>query len=208
MRRVRPARWVLWRRHVPGQLKRLDRLVHLTGREPAVDDDPSRSPAAVAVICVRDPEALLLIRRAERQGDPWSGQMGLPGGRAATGDPDLLATAIRETYEEVGIVLEPTALVGRLDDLAPMTVLLPRVKVRPFVFVLDRPAGIVPNPEVAGAWWVELSEFLRPGVFGSYEVSAGGTVMTRPGYALPQGVVWGMTERILTPFFGRLECER
>jgi len=158
----------------------------------------------VALICAREPESLLLIRRAERPGDPWSGQMGLPGGRAAAGDPDLLGTAIRETREEVGIALEPAHLVGRLDDLTPITIHLPRIRVRPWVFTLDRPVDLVPNPEVAGAWWVGLEEFLRPGVFGTWEVTAGGMVMQRPGYRLRQGLVWGMTERILTPFLGAL----
>jgi hypothetical protein len=51
----------------------------LAGRVPTTVEDPLLARAAVALVVVPDPDALLLIRRAERPGDPWSGQMGLPG---------------------------------------------------------------------------------------------------------------------------------
>ncbi|HEU5170288.1 MAG TPA: NUDIX domain-containing protein, partial [Gemmatimonadales bacterium] len=90
----------------------------------------------MAFVLVAEPDALLLIRRAERAGDPWSGQMGLPGGRHHPGDPDLLATAIRETEEEVGLALDASRCIGVLDDVAPRTPDLPPIAVRPFVFSL------------------------------------------------------------------------
>jgi 8-oxo-dGTP pyrophosphatase MutT (NUDIX family) len=177
------------------------RLKALGARSPLQSEDPSRRPAAVALICARDPDAILIIRRAERIGDPWSGQMGLPGGRASVDDTDLMATAIRETHEEVGIELDPMDCVATLDDLVPQTVLLPRIRVRPFVFLLDRHREVLPNDEVAGAWWVSIDSLLAEGIYGVYEVRPGDLVMSRPGYRLHDGVIWGMTERILTPFF-------
>src|SRR5688572_27389789 len=100
-----------------------DRLSHLAERlalwRQTVDDDPALIWAAVAIIIAPDPDAILLIRRAERAGDPWSGHMALPGGRREPGDLDLLATAIRETSEEVGIRLGSEQLVGTLEDVVP-----------------------------------------------------------------------------------------
>ena len=105
------------------------------------DDDPSLIWAAVAVVLAPDPDAILLIRRAERTGDPWSGHIALPGGRREPADPDLVATAIRETGEEVGIALEPERPGGSLRDVVPRTPALPPIAVRPFVFILPaRPA--------------------------------------------------------------------
>jgi len=178
-----------------------DRLSTLSARSPEQNEDPSRRPAAVALICARNPDAILIIRRAERLGDPWSGQMGLPGGRASVEDIDLLATAIRETREEVGIELDPMDCIATLDDLVPQTVVLPRIRVRPFVFLLERHREVLPNEEVAGSWWVPIDSLLANGVYGVYEVRPGNLVMDRPGYRLQDGVIWGMTERILTPFF-------
>lgn len=181
-------------------MSRLTRLLSfVAGHRPRVADDPSLIQAAVALVFAPDPDQLLLIRRAERDDDPWSGHMALPGGRRDAGDPDLRATAIRETREEVGIDLEDARLVGRLDDLAPSTPVLPPIMVRPFVFRLQRRADLLPSLEVAEAAWVGLDAFLAPGVYGLLDVKTGGTWIRRLGYRLPQGVVWGMTERILTP---------
>jgi 8-oxo-dGTP pyrophosphatase MutT (NUDIX family) len=188
-------------RGVPAELSRFRRLRQvLTGQTPQAADIPGFTPAAVAVVCVPDPDAILLIRRAERPGDPWSGQMGLPGGRMGGGDPDLLETAVRETSEEVGLDLSRGHLVGVLDDLTPRTVLLPRIMVRPYVFLLESRPPLRPNHEVAAVHWVDLAAFLAPGVYAEWEVQALERSARFPGYRLAEGTVWGMTERILTPF--------
>ena len=78
--------------------------------------------AAVAALLAESPNGveLLLIRRAERASDPWSGHMALPGGHLDPSDADLRATAVRETREELGIDLERDAqFLGRLQDFQP-----------------------------------------------------------------------------------------
>ena len=76
--------------------------------------------SAVAII-LRDAEQgaeVLMIKRAERPGDPWSGHMAFPGGGAEAQDRHSLATARRETIEEIGVDLEECGeLVGRLSDI-------------------------------------------------------------------------------------------
>src|SRR5262245_4891896 len=92
--------------------------------------------AAVSVILRDGDEGLetLFIHRAVRVGDTWSGQIAFPGGRREPRDRDLLATAIRETHEEIGVDLASAERLGVLDDLHPRTPVLPPVVVRPFVF--------------------------------------------------------------------------
>lgn len=199
-----PVRRVL-RRDVPAQLSRFDDLAaRLSSRTPRVETDPSYGQAAVALVCVRDPEAILLIRRAEREGDPWSGQMGLPGGRRGPEDPDLRATAMREAAEEVGLPLDESNCLGVLDDLTPRSSLLPRLFVRPFVFQVASPRDLAPNHEVASVHWIGLDRFVAEGTYGIWDVEAAGVRLRHAGYRLPEGIVWGMTERILTPFFETL----
>jgi len=178
----------------------IERLVrHVAEHRPRIESDPNLIEAAVALVLSPGPDAILLIRRAERAEDPWSGQMGLPGGRRGPEDLDLRATAVRETREEVGVDLTAGRLIGALDDLAPRTPVLPPVKVRPYVFLLAERQAPIPNGEVAAASWVPLADLLTPGAYGHYEVEARGVRFERPGYQVSDGLVWGMTERILTP---------
>jgi 8-oxo-dGTP pyrophosphatase MutT (NUDIX family) len=155
--------------------------------------------AAVSVILAPDPDAVLLIRRAERSGDPWSGHIGLPGGRAERGDTDLVATAIRETVEEIGWPLSRQALLGELDDVWPRTPLPQIIVVRPFVFAMPARPAVVRSPEVAEAFWVRLADLQDPAIFRDTRLQVRGQQMVFPAYHLRQGVVWGLTERILTP---------
>lgn len=154
----------------------------------------------MALILVPDPDALLIIRRAERRGDPWSGQFGLPGGRRDPEDPDLLATAIRETAEEVGVELEPGRHVGTLDDVVPRTPTLPPIAVRPFVFALPARPPLRPNHEVAEAHWLDLDCLLDPSCRRSTTVELRGERRSFPAFVRGDLVVWGMTERILSSF--------
>jgi 8-oxo-dGTP pyrophosphatase MutT (NUDIX family) len=163
-------------------------------------------PAAVALVLLDGPPPasgleILLIRRAERPGDPWSGQIAFPGGRHEPGDPDLLATAIRETREETGVDLTSAERLGPLDDLYPRTPTLPPVVVRPFVFALGRrPPPLVPSDEVQRAFWLPLSRLEEAGVRREITLTLRGVERMFPAYLVDDELIWGMTERILTPF--------
>jgi 8-oxo-dGTP pyrophosphatase MutT (NUDIX family) len=178
----------------------LDQLLsELTGHIPQRSDDPVRPRAAVALVLATGPDRLLLIRRAERMGDPWSGHLALPGGRYHADDADLLATAIRETDEETGVHLEREWCRAQLDDLVPLTPTLPPIVVRPFVFLV--PEAVVPgvSNEVVYSTWLPLAHLTADGVFRSRAVVVRGEPRVVEGYQLPEGFLWGMTERILSP---------
>ncbi len=161
-------------------------------------EESELSQAAVAVLVGSDPDAVLLIRRSERDGDPWSGHMGLPGGRRGPTDEHLLATAIRETMEEVGVEILPHQLLGTLDDVAPKSKPVLPVFARPFVFAAQGHPVLRPNHEVSTARWVPLQALTDPLNVRQFSVQIGGTSRTFPSYHLVEGPVWGMTERILT----------
>ncbi|HST08613.1 MAG TPA: CoA pyrophosphatase, partial [Gemmatimonadaceae bacterium] len=131
----------------------------------AADDEPGVRRAAVALIFRVASEGaleLLLIKRAEYPGDPWSGQVAFPGGREEAGDASLADTAIRETREETGIDLTREGiLLGRLDDLRPRTTRIPAIVVRPFVALLERTDPLELSPEVALAFWVPFGSLAR-----------------------------------------------
>ncbi|MFA9433019.1 CoA pyrophosphatase [Egicoccus sp. AB-alg2] len=137
-----------------------------------------------------------LIERVQRAGDPWSGHMALPGGKRDADDPDLAATAVRETREEVGIALQHPA--GRLDDHRGRR---NAGLVATYVFVLeDRPA-MTPHPdEVADALWVPLTTLLDPASAVTHRLAEYPEAF--PGVSVDGRVVWGLTHQTLATFLG------
>lgn len=162
-------------------------------------------PRAAVALLLREAAAgveLLLIRRAERAGDPWSGHVALPGGREQAGDAGPVATAARETREEVGIA--PTALLGALEPVWPRSHRAPRILVRPYVFAVPGTAEPEPNHEVDTAFWIPLRELREPGAVTEHllELEELGRV-SFPAFGWGGHVVWGITHRILSDFLER-----
>ena len=183
-----------------------DRLtvVLLSGVAPKAQG-PAAAVAAVARKGELGPE-MLFIERSTKKDDPWSGQMAFPGGRAEENDDDSLATAGRETSEELGIDLEDSLLLGRLSDLegGPRGT-RQRLTVTPYVFWLSgqRPVSD-PNHEVAGVIWVPVSEHLEPSRYIEYFYHPLGSD-SWPGITVEgERVIWGLTLRMLIDLFRRL----
>jgi 8-oxo-dGTP pyrophosphatase MutT (NUDIX family) len=198
----------LLRRRLPIAFALTNRLVRLRSRlaeyRPTTDDDSSLLWAAVSLIITPGPDSILLIRRAERSGDPWGGHMALPGGRYDSTDQDLLATAIRETEEEVGIRLQRQHLAGCLDDVVPRTPVLPPIAVRPFVFLVPARPSLQLNAEVATASWVTIEHFLDPATHHMVRLDVAGQSRLVPAFELEKAIVWGMTERIIVSLLQQL----
>lgn len=171
-------------------------------------DDGAPRRAAVAVIFRALPELpleILLILRAEREGDPWSGQIALPGGRQEAEDATLQDTAVRETREETGIDLTRDGVVlGTLDELRPRTPTLPPIIVTPFVAVVRADADIRQSEEVAEAFWAPWSLFGDALGVRESSVTVRGSTWLVPSYVVGPHVVWGMTERILSGLAQRI----
>ncbi len=106
-----------------------------------------------------DPAEILFIKRAIRTGDPWSGHLAFPGGRAEEKDASLLEIAMREALEEVGIdARQGGRVLGRLPTLRPVSARIPSITVTPFVALV--PPGAIPRPqpeEVEEAFWMPLA---------------------------------------------------
>jgi 8-oxo-dGTP pyrophosphatase MutT (NUDIX family) len=158
-----------------------------------------RKSASVAVIFrdAQDDEEVLLIRRSEREGDPWSGQVAFPGGMVSPADKSFEDTAKREAVEEVGVDLSGGAAVfhGYMRDFRART---KEVVVVPSVFKLVAASTPTPNQEVASYEWASLGELAGEEARSSYLVPKGGGQVPFPCIVHRGLVVWGMTERILS----------
>ena len=174
-------------------------------------DDPTLVAAdflqAAVALVVRGREQLevLLIKRARREGDPWSGHMALPGGRYDPEDASLLHTAMRETVEETGLDLNDLGLhLGRLEVVRPESRLLPRMSITPHVFGVpaDTPATAA-SAEVDAVHWVSLDVLRAPATRGTVEIALPGGARSFPCLRVVDDVVWGLTYRILEDFLAR-----
>jgi len=174
----------------------------LAARVPAKVTEPVSARAAVAAVVREGGPAgleLLFIRRAEQEGDPWSGHISFPGGRSEPGDDGLVGTAIRETEEETGLDLDRDGeLLGALDEIRAMARVRPvDLSIAPVVFRLLRPAVLTPNHEVVSLHWLPLARLLGPEHRSTLEYPHEGALLEFPCLRVDDLVIWGLTYRML-----------
>ena len=182
------------------------RLIRSLAQHPPVVVQPEPEMRLAAILLALraradgEPE-LLMIKRAEAEGDPWSGHIACPGGRMEPGDHDLAVTAVRETLEETGVdVARDGRLLGHLDDLSPRTPALPPIVIRPYVALVHAGVEIVPSREVAAAFWVPISALRERTAWGTDSVSVRGSTLEVSVFKHGEYTVWGLTERVLRQF--------
>ena len=145
--------------------------------------------------------AVLLMQRAIRQGDPWSGHISFPGGRAEAQDNHVYETAVRETYEEIGLNLITHGVdVGRLSDLAARPPSWKRrpMLITPFIFQLQQePQWHLDPKEVASVFWVPLSFLADHNNRETMSWERGGITLNLPCYFYQEHRIWGLTLRML-----------
>ena len=178
----------------------------LAARAPVLVERPAGERAAAVAAVLRDRPGgaeVLLIRRAAREGDPWSGHMAFPGGREDPLDHDLLATAVRETHEEVGLDLARSGrLVGRLDDV-PAIARGRRVgmTIAPFVFAMVEDRPLVTNEEVEEVLWAPLAPLASGEFATTIDYDLEGQRLALTAFDVQGRVVWGLTYRMLESLF-------
>ncbi len=160
--------------------------------------------AAVAIVRTAGPqESVLLIRRATRETDPWSGHWSFPGGRREPEDPDLVHTALRELAEECGIHLTPQHLEGALPLAVARRSTPPFLLVAPFVFALDGPRPTVLDPrEAVDAVWVPLADLRDPARHRLGPVAGVPHEILFPAVEVNGWPLWGFTYRLISDWLG------
>jgi 8-oxo-dGTP pyrophosphatase MutT (NUDIX family) len=185
------------------KLNLTDIAKHLSQHHPEALTPDKRKHAAVAMLLREgplSPEALFIIR-AEHDQDPWSGNVGFPGGRLNSGGETPQQAAERETFEELSLDLGQSRYLGRLNDIYGAT--LP-VLVSCFVYQLLEPAKLQPNHEVATSFWCPLTKLLETERQQLRTFSYNGQERTHPVVELldpQQPLLWGITYRLIRNFF-------
>lgn len=162
-------------------------------------------PAAAVVVLLQERGRgfeVLLVERATREGDPWSGHVGLPGGMHQASDGSLLATASRETREEIAIDLSGNAdVLGHMAPRAPAN--RPDVLVVPFVALSQ--GGVEPSvsTEVTSTFWAPLAGLPETRTTTEVRTSIGPLMV--PAFVHDGRVIWGFTYRVLDDLLALLE---
>jgi 8-oxo-dGTP pyrophosphatase MutT (NUDIX family) len=158
-------------------------------------------PAAVLLLLdARGGEERMIFQRRTEHVEHHKRQISLPGGRRDEGDASLLATALRETHEEIGVPPDAVEVLGRLDDITTGT----GYAVSPFVGVLanDWPGRFRPHPaEVEQLLEVPLAHLRSARGRVRATVMVGDRPRSEEAFLFQRSLIWGATGRILHNFF-------
>jgi len=184
--------------------RHLDLLRHrlaAAGSRTGPDKPKDKSVAAVLVPLFEREEQLhvLYTRRSDRLLS-HQGQVAFPGGKVDLADADLVATALREAHEEIGLHPQTVEIIGSLTTMGTMA---SGYSVAPFVGVIHEPIKLRPNPrEVAEIFSVPLNVLSDQRFRGSYKWQSGGTY---PAILYADQTIWGLTLRITLSLLELLE---
>jgi 8-oxo-dGTP pyrophosphatase MutT (NUDIX family) len=174
----------------------------LATHEPELITDETLVHAVVALLLKEDAAGLqlLFIERATHADDPWSGDIGFPGGKVDAADGSVQQTAEREVGEELGLDLRNARCLGRLSDVSGAH--LP-VRVSCLVYGLDKVAPVRLNHEIRDAFWVALKDLEDVSRHLQEEVTFRDETFMRQAFILPvpgKPVLWGLTYRLVMQF--------
>jgi 8-oxo-dGTP pyrophosphatase MutT (NUDIX family) len=179
----------------------LDRVQQaLSDYNPRHLDHPEASPAAVLLlICGKSGEPHVVFTERTNHVEHHKGQMSFPGGASDDCDDSLVATALRETYEEIGVRPDHVTVIGQLDEMLTIS----NFRVTPFVGVLATEQDydfVVNDHEVANVVQVPLS-FLMEEQNMELEVRQHqGREVLVPAFSYNGHRIWGATARMLHQF--------
>ncbi|MFH1810396.1 MAG: CoA pyrophosphatase [Pseudomonadota bacterium] len=164
--------------------------------------------AAVAMVLrfSRDAPDLLLMRRIERRGDPWSGHVSLPGGGSKRGEHAAVDIARRETQEEVGLDLGSCARVlGVLPPLHPVPRGLARpLHITPVVFEQTQWEEPRAGEEAAHTFWLPLDQVASGALDGTLDYRIAWSTRRFPCWRHDGETVWGLTHHVVSVFLNKL----
>ena len=156
--------------------------------------------AAVLLLLTREENPKILLTRRAAHLKSHAGEVSLPGGKKEHPERYPADTALRETWEEVGIPRESIRLIADLGVQKAKS----GVRVRPVVGLIDaQPQLIIDSGEVAHAFWVPLQDLIQTPI-KPHRINYRGMNLDTSAWHLQEEVIWGMTGRILSDFLNRI----
>jgi 8-oxo-dGTP pyrophosphatase MutT (NUDIX family) len=170
----------------------------LARRERQVKDPADLKCAAVLLpLLCKNGEWHVLLTQRTHDVEHHKGQISLPGGACEPQDESLVDTALRETYEEIGLPPDRVEVLGPLDDLYTVTDFV----VTPFVGTMPHPFAYELNPrEVEAVIEVPLAFLSEPAHLRVEEREYGDETFAVLFWDFGPYTIWGATARIVKGF--------
>lgn len=180
----------------------LDRIRHQVPQQHPGDSILHEADAAVlmAFIDQGDEPHLLLTRRADHM-NSHAGEVAFPGGKRDSGDENLLATALRESHEEIQLLPSIVEVIGPL----PPSLSKAGLKVVPFVGIIPSNICFVANEdEIDSIFTVPVSFFMEHPPVKYWEKQFFGVHYRIPYFHYQDYIIWGLTAYFITDSFNRM----
>jgi len=173
----------------------------LTNREPkriASGNASYREASVLVPLFRKDGRFWLLFTQRTSTVEYHKGEVSFPGGTVDLDDDSWQQTAVRETFEEIGVREEDIEILGQLDDMNTLT---SQFIIHPFVGMIPFPYSFhISRREVERLIEVPLQFFLNPSQPRPYSIEYEGERIEMPAFIYGDAVIWGATERILENF--------
>lgn len=170
-------------------------------RRQVIEETELTCAAVLLPLLYKEEQWHVLFTRRTQDVEHHKGQISFPGGAREPADEDLAATALRETYEEIGVPPHVVEILGALDDFPTITDFV----VTPFVGILPHPLRYRPNPyEVEAVLEVPLSFFADPDGLRVEQLEHRGQIFDVLFWDYGPHTIWGATARILKGFLDLL----
>jgi 8-oxo-dGTP pyrophosphatase MutT (NUDIX family) len=166
-----------------------------------LSDEQGANAAVALLLKDKTNPSILFVKRVTNPNDPWSGQIGLPGGKRDIEDNSLKNTIIRETLEETGIDLNQCHFFGVMS--AQKSRPRPEIKVLPFVILLDHePVIVLSWRELERYVWIPIENLAENRTFVKFPTGE------YPAFVIDANVIWGLTYRIIEELIEMLNLSK
>jgi 8-oxo-dGTP pyrophosphatase MutT (NUDIX family) len=164
---------------------------------------PARAGVLLPLLCKDGSYHVLFTKRTDRV-KHHKGEISFPGGNFAASDQDMMATALREAHEEIGLKKQDVVLLGALDEIITMSDFI----VSPFVGFIPYPYPFVPShEEIEEIIILPLGGFLKEGVLSEDYRAYNERIEKVSIYQCGRHIIWGATAKILRQFLELIPTE-
>ena len=185
---------------LPGEdaQRKMAPAIRLKQLEHATPDERTHMSAVLIPIFPYEGKPHIVFIKRQTYNGVHSAQIAFPGGKKEKDDDDMLATALREAQEEVGIIPESVVILG---TLTPLFIPVSNHLVLPVVGALKERPTFYPNlQEVEYVIEMPICQFIQPDSRSVKTLNLGGLPASTPYFKAGEDMIWGATAMILAEF--------